>query len=127
MVSNCDDSLKDWSVIFRIWVYCTLQARICFSAVHVVLDIHHLLENSIDISFSEIYLIEVNVSFLDTKLYCCLTVLHMCSFLMAVFLPQHRFLESIHTRWMLGSRSYPAYMKLQGFFYTKQIKHCLEA
>ena len=127
MVSNCDDSLQDRRIVFRIWVDCAFQAWICFSAVHVMLDIHDFLENSINIRFGKIYLIEMNVSFFDTKLDCWFTALHMCWILMAASHPQRRLLESRHRQWMLGFRSYPAYRKLQGFFYTIQIKHCLEA
>ena len=68
MVSNCNDPLENRSIVFGVRVYCPFQARICLSPVHVLLDIHHLLENPVDVSFGKVDLVEMYVSFFDTKI-----------------------------------------------------------
>lgn len=58
LIDYRNNPLQDRGVVFRVRVYHSFKIRISFCFVHLILDIHYLLENTIDISLCILYVIE---------------------------------------------------------------------
>ena len=49
MIDESNDPLKNGGIVLGIWVYYALQSWISFSFVHLVLNIHYLFEDIINV------------------------------------------------------------------------------
>jgi hypothetical protein len=63
MIFNLYNPLQDWSIIFGIGIDFTFYTLICLSLIHISLNVHYFLKYIVNIWFSIIFRIKVNMIF----------------------------------------------------------------
>jgi len=61
LINYCYDPLQNWCVVFGVWIDHTFQIGIGLGFVHLMLNVHDLLEYRKDIGLGIFYAVEQDV------------------------------------------------------------------